>query len=317
LIVRFKPDGKVAGPGFVVSRRNVCLQVTLGMTMLACTLIFPKYCFWMTWLFAYFVTDPICYWVRRKEKNHVGRSLLGQMAAGDYTRLVALCVGGVVCGVLWEIWNLGARNKWIYTIPFFDELKIGELPVLGFFAYPPFALECYAMANILSLLRDGRNWELNPQENCGRRGMTGWSLVACVVLFQFPFLISHIVGNQPPFGSSWSEPIDRVFSQELGPAGVRALQEKKAVQGNLFLQLKERPPEIEPALYERMCRIARLSEIKGMGFRNALMLEKLDIMQIEDLAAQDPAQLTQKLNQLNPRTRFEVVKIWILAARHK
>ena len=141
-------------------------KLALGAAMLALTLIFPKLCFCLIWGCAYFLTDPFCYWARRGEKSHVGRSLLGQLAAGDNTRLVAVLVAGFICGGLWEAWNLGARTKWIYSVPFFDELKLGEMPVLGFLGFPPFALECYTMVNLLSLFRDGRNWELSAPGKC-------------------------------------------------------------------------------------------------------------------------------------------------------
>src|SRR6266487_4046275 len=71
--------------------------------------------------------------------------------------LVGLLVAGFICGGLWEAWNFTARTKWIYSVPFFDELKLGEMPVLGFVGFPPFALECYALVNFLSLLRGGRD----------------------------------------------------------------------------------------------------------------------------------------------------------------
>src|SRR6185436_14894528 len=98
------------------------------------------------------------------------------LAAGDCTRLVALLTAGFICGGLWEAWNFTARTKWIYSVPFFDELKLGEMPVLGFLGFPAFALECYALVNLLSLLRDGRNWELSGADNNSRKGMPPWGV---------------------------------------------------------------------------------------------------------------------------------------------
>ncbi len=50
-----------------------------------------------------------------------------------------------ICGGLWEFWNFWARAKWIYTVPILGDIKIFEMPVLGYFGFPPFALECFAM----------------------------------------------------------------------------------------------------------------------------------------------------------------------------
>jgi hypothetical protein len=315
LIEKFVSGGRIRGRPFAVSRLNIGLQLALGGAMLALMLAFPRNCFCLVWGFAYFLTDSICYWVRRAEKNHAGRSLLGQLAAGDNTRLVALLVAGFICGGLWEAWNLGARTKWIYSVPFFDEMKLGEMPLLGFLGFPPFALECYATVNFLSLLRDGRNWELSEQENSGRRGMPALGVALGAVLLPLGILYASaaiVIGGTI---ASYSTPLDWYFSQELGKQGVKALRERQALQGNQFLRLKERPPEIDPALFARMRRVAGMGELKGMGLKNALALEELGIKGVEDLARQNPAQLILYLRALDRNVRLEEVKIWIREAK--
>jgi predicted RecB family nuclease len=79
--------------------------------------------------------------------------------------------------------------------------------------------------------------------------------------------------------------------------------------------LKERPPEIAPALFARMRRVASLGELKGMGLKNALALEKLGIKGVEDLARQNPEELLLQLGALHQKVRLEEVKIWIRAAK--
>jgi hypothetical protein len=315
LLERFVSGGKIRGRPFAVSRLNVGLQLALGGAMLALALAFPRNCFCLVWGFAYFLTDPLCYWVRRTEKNHVGRSLLGQLAAGDNTRLVALLVAGFICGGLWEAWNLGARTKWIYSVPFFDELKVGEMPLLGFLGFPPFVMECYAMLGFLSLFRDGRNWELSAPENCGRRGMPAWGVALGAVLLPPGILCASAAIVMGGTIASYSTPLDWYFSSELGRQGVRALEEKQALQGNQFLRLKARPPEIDAALFARMRRVASMGELKGMGLKNALALEALGIKGADDLARRNPAELVLQLKALDQDVRLEEVKIWIRAAK--
>ena len=72
-------------------------------------------------------------------------SLFRDLRAGERGRLVNLLVAGFICGGLWEFWNFWARAKWIYTVPIFGDIKIFEMPVLGYFGFPPLALECFSM----------------------------------------------------------------------------------------------------------------------------------------------------------------------------
>ena len=117
--------------------------------------------------------------------------------------------------------------------------------------------------------------------------------------------------------ASYATPLDWYFSQEMGQQGVKALQQRKAQQGNQFLRLKERPPEIDPVLFARMRRVAAMGEVKGMGLKNALALEKLGIKSVEDLARQNPAELILHLRTVGRNARLEEVKIWIRAAKRK
>jgi hypothetical protein len=38
-------------------------------------------------------------------------------------------------------------------------LKVFEMPILGFFGFPPFAVQCYVMMSTVTLLRQGRGWQ--------------------------------------------------------------------------------------------------------------------------------------------------------------
>jgi hypothetical protein len=316
LIEKLGPGGRIGGRPFTMSLGTLRIQFGIGVVMLVLLLAFPEDCFCLAWGFAFFLTEPICYWRWRTEQRQVGRSLLGQLAAGDNTRLVALLVAGLICGGLWEAWNITARTKWIYSIPFFDELKLGEMPVLGFLGFPPFALECYALVNFLTLLRGGRNWERMAPENRERRGWPGWSMGALAILPLLAFFLCE-PGASELSVASFSVPLDVCFQRELGEAGALALRQRNAIEGNQFLRLRERPPEIDTELYTRMWRVVTLSECKGMGIRNALALEALKITRLDELAREDPESLTRKLRERNRRVRLEEVKIWIREANRR
>jgi hypothetical protein len=112
--------------------------VLLGLLMMIGSLAAPQWMFPFVWLGLIFVLDPVLYWSAAKEE-----SFSGQAEKGDYSLLVRLLLAGLVCGILWEFWNFWAGSKWIYSVPKLAFLKIFEMPILGYFGFPPFALECY------------------------------------------------------------------------------------------------------------------------------------------------------------------------------
>jgi hypothetical protein len=72
-------------------------------------------------------------------------SWLADVGRGDAARLLALLAAGAVCGLLWEFWNYWATTRWTYTVPYLGDVKIFEMPVLGYLGFLPFALECDAL----------------------------------------------------------------------------------------------------------------------------------------------------------------------------
>ena len=64
-------------------------------------------------------------------------------------------------------------------MPFFGELKLFEMPLLGFLGFPPFAVECYVMYNFISLFRHRRGWE---QDNYGLNRHKKISFKVAVIL---------------------------------------------------------------------------------------------------------------------------------------
>jgi hypothetical protein len=73
-----------------------------------------------------------------------------------FRRPLALAAAGILCGLLWEFWNYWAVSRWTYTVPYLGEVKLFEMPVLGYLGYPPFAAECWAVYVFLRSLLGGR-----------------------------------------------------------------------------------------------------------------------------------------------------------------
>src|SRR5207245_9888968 len=57
---------------------------------------------------------------------------------------------GLFAGVLWESFNAASRAKWIYTVPFLEQVKLFEMPPIGFLGFPFFALEVWSLYHVLA-----------------------------------------------------------------------------------------------------------------------------------------------------------------------
>ena len=128
--------------------------VAIGAAMLLWPIVWPSpYLAAPVFLGFIFLLDPI----NARARDH---SLLRDIRHGTYDRVTNLLIAGFICGGLWEFWNFWARAKWIYTVPIFGDIKIFEMPVLGYFGFPPFALECFTMYVFTRRLiwRGSRHW---------------------------------------------------------------------------------------------------------------------------------------------------------------
>ena len=92
----------------------------------------------VVWLSFIFFIDPI-------NALRGWPSITGDLARGDWRRLLSLLASGLVCGLLWEFWNYWALSKWTYTVPYFGNAKIFEMPAPGYLGFPPFAVECWVI----------------------------------------------------------------------------------------------------------------------------------------------------------------------------
>jgi hypothetical protein len=97
------------------------------------------------WLGLIFLLDPI-------NCLRGWPSIMGDLQQGSYRRLFSLLVAGGICGVLWEFWNYWALTKWTYTVPYLGDVKIFEMPILGYLGFLPFAVECWVMYIFCRLL---------------------------------------------------------------------------------------------------------------------------------------------------------------------
>jgi len=102
----------------------------------------PQFFFWGMWVGLFLIFDPINYLLGRD-------SIISDLGKGKLERFLALGLGGLTCGFLFEFWNFWALPKWFYNIPFFDFWHIFEMPLIGYLGYIPFAWSMFAMYNFV------------------------------------------------------------------------------------------------------------------------------------------------------------------------
>ena len=114
-------------------------SMAAGAVMLAIPIAHPST--WLAapvWLGFIFLLDPL-------NARAGDESIVLDWRAGRTDRLVNLLVAGLACGLMWETWNYWAGTKWRYNVPILPDVRLFEMPVLGFGGFPPFAVECFAM----------------------------------------------------------------------------------------------------------------------------------------------------------------------------
>jgi hypothetical protein len=115
------------------------LSIAAGLAMLLVPIAYPSpYLAAPVWLGFFLLLDPL-------NARAGDESIAGDLRERNTTRLVNLSLAGLICGLVWEFWNYWAGAKWIYTVPILPDIKIFEMPVVGYGGFPAFALECFAL----------------------------------------------------------------------------------------------------------------------------------------------------------------------------
>ncbi len=118
-----------------------------GVLLLACgglmsLGIWPSYVFPLVWLAPLALMTSL-QMVTGEE------TIFARTPRGDWRSLWWSALAAFVCGIYWELWNYRSLAHWKYAVPFVDEFKIFEMPLLGYAGYFPFGLECLAVVQFL------------------------------------------------------------------------------------------------------------------------------------------------------------------------
>jgi len=153
---KLSPENTAPGRSLILGPAWPWILIGFVMVVIPPLLPIPiaRFTFGFVWIGFIPLMDPI---------NHrLGSPSLRQELKSGFTgTIIALMLGGLMCGLLWEAWNfqaLGAGGgHWIYTVP--EELRIfglhyGQMPILGMLGFLPFSIEIYVLYQTLRALLD-------------------------------------------------------------------------------------------------------------------------------------------------------------------
>ena len=282
-------------PGFLKG------MLIAGAIMMGLVMAWPRYFFALVWGASMLMVEPTVY------KRARDRSLLHDLERGEPGRLLRLLAGGALIGLLWESLNIKARTKWIYTVPGLEELKLFEMPVLGFLGFPPFAVECFILWSALvsagvAVPRLG----IIKEASTRRRAAVGvGAAVFCVVVLIGMELFTY-TSRRPELTQ-----LPDIDATSLNAAGFDVFR--------LAGTQPDRIAEIAGIDLDRAgewVETARLAALRGIGAENVMLLRQLGINTVDQLAATEPSYLITSLEKITGEDWVDArVRVWIRGAR--
>lgn len=285
----------------VVGRGTELVVAALGVASIAGPIVWPRYAFALVWGATLWLPDLL--------NRRAGEpSLLGDLERGDPRRLLRLLTGGLFAGVAWESLNFWARSKWIYTVPFFEDWKIFEMPILGFLGFPVLAVAAFSFWVLLRRVI--------------RRGdLTVWALAVLAVAgshLAFEGLREHTVRSERPVLGE-IETLSASDIEWLRAAGAPTPERLVRRVDRRGLEVVTTATGVDGAVLEEAYQVSRLALHKGMGVPVAERLRDVGIRSTDDLAAASPDELWSRLRSAAAADE-EVpdpaeVRVWVRAAR--
>ncbi len=249
--------------------------IPLGLSCLVLSLALPRYCFGLSWVFLIFIIDGYNY-----RKGY--RSFMRELEQGALRQMLAAVLAGLICGFLWEFWNYWSITKWVYSVPFFEEGKVFEMPAAGYIGFALFGLETIAFVNLL----EGSRFLEKP-----RWGATFLAILFALVSFSLIeryTVFSHIA------------PIARL---SFLTGETRTLLDRKGVKTSYA---------IDPGMLNRRERESlSLMQLRGLGVEHLERLQEHGVATIGDMAKLDERQLSAIIGEKNMRR----LRVYLRAAR--
>ena len=272
-----------------------------GAIVMLLVMIWPRYFFALVWGATMLMIEPIVY---ERARNN---SLLHDLEQGKPGRLLRLLGGGALIGLLWEMLNIKARAKWIYTVPFFEELKLFEMPIPGFLGFPPFAVECFIIWQLLvaygvAVPRFGAA----PQATAAKRAAAGLGATAFCIAVLIGMDALTFTSKKPKLSEIPGAPVP-----QLERAGYDVF---KLARSSSELVAADIATDRERA--DGWIQAARLATLRGIGTQNLQLLHQIGVFTIEDLAALESPELIRRVEDASQEDWVDArLRVWIRGAR--
>jgi hypothetical protein len=278
----------------------------LGSLMLTLALFWPRAFFPLVWGGVFLIVDP---WVLRRAPT---RSLLGDLERGRPGRILRLLGAGLVVGLLWEAFNIGARGKWIYTVPGFEDFKLFEMPVAGFLGFPFFALEAFAAWQALVVAGLAVPGEGPDNRSIGGFGAPRVAVVAtaltAIVFSALAIASIHTktIASVAPTLADIRAPVAPLEDLGIGDPWELAQAEPRELTAATRADI-----DVARAWIER----ARLATLRGIGAVGARRLDAAGIGSVEELAGADEERLAILLHRPGAPAEPARIRVWVRAAQ--
>ncbi|MFB6356552.1 MAG: hypothetical protein ABEJ65_08550 [bacterium] len=206
----------VAGviPDFVSERASWSTPGSIRTLLLLIGLVGAIGPFLLPTVFFPFVWGGLLLVLEWIEYRHGRDCFWGQCESGNYKQVLSWLMAGLICGFLWEFWNYLALGGWRYTVPGMGNLRLFEMPVIGYLGFPPFALMTWR------LYESGTRY-LRPK--CGVKKVMVWIALGlfCVLVLRGMDFYTMVYTYQPLNQFvGWSTQEKKVIEQE-GPEAFR------------------------------------------------------------------------------------------------
>jgi predicted flap endonuclease-1-like 5' DNA nuclease len=311
-------DGPTTRRRLTVRAWQLRAATATGVGAAVLSMAFPRLFFPLVWGAVWLAVDP---WLYRRRPEW---SLIGDLERGDWSRVTRLLAGGVVVGFLWEFYNYWALGKWIYTVPWLEELKLFEMPPFGFVGFPIFALEAWTLYHVVCALGLAQPVDVvskRAEVGAGNtRPVVARRRAAGVVVVAVLFSVATLLGMERFTISSTVPELRHV-------PGLPATVAKALADANLESPFRvaelsasdfARTSGSSPADATRALNVIRLTLLRGIGTVHAERLMEIGITAVCELSRADPSMTWQRVrsgDRIRP-TRAEV-REWVRAAKRR
>lgn len=313
-------DHYLAGRKVCAGRRGPALRFSAagcrylqlaGVGCLVLPLVWPGWFFPLIWCSTFLLLAPM--------ERRTGNGLLRQLEEGEYGPLLRTLLAGLIAGLCWESLNFWARAKWIYTVPFFDRLKLFEMPLAGFLGFPPFAVECAVLYRLLVWHRlapaFGVFAERRPEPCSRRKGVAAAGAALLFSLAVDQWVVAPVVITSVTPRVALVEEFDPQTREALTACGVRYLTDLEGWEAAAtWRQLEAR---LDPERLARLHSLAALYLHQGIGVEYGNLLVRAGIDSPAGLATLSAEELRRRLEQVADGARVPTLaqlRVWIRRA---